>query len=128
MSYDLSDMLRKSLAEANETERIAQQEMGIGQFLTGVEQAKRHSTTRLAPHGGCDWKGCQECFPKESQGTIDTLDASDLDVIRRSLDLRYSILNDDPSESDLPALSEIVRVQAKLGAIGQGGTFVAIPF
>ncbi len=19
--------------------------------------------TRLAPHGGCNWRGCQECFP-----------------------------------------------------------------
>ncbi len=20
--------------------------------------------TRLAPHGGCNWRGCQECFPE----------------------------------------------------------------
>lgn len=20
--------------------------------------------TRLAPHGGCNWKGCRECFPR----------------------------------------------------------------
>lgn len=21
--------------------------------------------TALAPHGGCNWKGCRECFPKQ---------------------------------------------------------------
>lgn len=22
---------------------------------------------RLAPHGGCNWKGCRECFPRMSE-------------------------------------------------------------
>lgn len=23
--------------------------------------------TRLAPHGGCNWEGCKECFPPAEQ-------------------------------------------------------------
>lgn len=32
--------------------------------------------TELAPHGGCNWKGCQECFPREQRSETEFYDVT----------------------------------------------------
>lgn len=34
-----------------------------GREMTSYDIANA-GETRLAPHGGCNWQGCRECFPK----------------------------------------------------------------
>lgn len=33
--------------------------------------------TELAPHGGCNWKGCRECFPDLGENTENTENTED---------------------------------------------------
>jgi hypothetical protein len=43
------------------------------------------NTERLAPHGGCNWEGCRECFPEQKVKTVDRLtgDQSVMYVVQR---------------------------------------------
>ena len=65
--------------------------------------------TKLAPHGGCNWTSCRECFPPRAKVIVDPA------VATMELDVTYDAVNaDETIESVLAMLTEGTQAKTKI--------------
>jgi hypothetical protein len=73
-------------------------------------------TGRLAPHGGCNWRGCRECFPAEANPSV-VFTVSEVATalqILAAFPPEEKLLNDD-------ARAVLLKVKTQMGRINATG-------